>query len=109
MYRYDFPAAEGQGRARSDRFTSVFCLKSQVANSFIDLFSSVASLGMPLVLSYPSDGLLTKTDNSITEIGGKYMRLKTIESFGANHSTLGASKGLTTKSATENLYVYLPS
>ena len=109
MYRYDYPSAEGQGRTRSDRFTSVFCLKSQVSDSFTDLFASIASLEVPLVLSYPSDGLLAKTGNLIPEIGGRYMKLKTIESFGANHSTLGASKGLTTKSATENLYVYLPN
>lgn len=108
MYRYDFPAVQGLGRVRADRSSSIFCLKSRVADSFDELFSSAAFLGLPLVLSYPSDGLLSKTGNSITDIGQEHMKLKVIESFEADHSTMGASKGPKTKSATENLYVYLP-
>ena len=109
MYKYDYPGAKGFGKIRPDRFSSVFCLKSQVEVSFSNLFASVSSLGLPLVLSYPSDRLLSKTGSSVQRIGGQHMKLKTIESFGASHSTLGASKGLKTKSATENLYVYLPN
>lgn len=109
IYKYDYPSAEGLGRVRSDRFSSVFCLKAQVEKSFSDLFMAISSLGVPLVLSYPSDGLLSRTGNSVLGIGDQSMKLKTTESFGASHSTLGASKGLKTKSATENLYVYLPN
>lgn len=108
MYLYDYPISEGQGRVRGGRFVSNFCLMTQVADSFTDLFSSTASLGLPLVLSYPSDGLLSKAGHSVAAIGDNDMRLKKIESLGASHSTLGASKGLTTKTATENIYVYVP-
>ena len=109
MYRYDYPTSFGAGRVRDDRFSSSFCLRTQVADSFTELFSSIAALQIPLVLSYPSDGLLSKTGNSVRGIGGKHMQLKAVESFNVTHSTLGASKGLTTKSAPENLYVYVPN
>jgi adenine-specific DNA-methyltransferase len=108
MYLYDYPISEGQGRVRGSRFVSNFCLMTQVADSFTDLFSSAASLGLPLVLSYPSEGLLSKSGHSVATIGEQHMRLKKVESLGASHSTLGASKGLTTKNATENIYVYIP-
>jgi adenine-specific DNA-methyltransferase len=109
MYRYDYPGSYGAGRVREDRFNSSFCLKTQVGRSFDELFSSTAALGIPLILSYPSDGLLSKTGYAVREIGAQHMRLKSVESFSANHSTLGASKGTTTKSTTENLYVYVPN
>ena len=108
MYRYDYPESLGTGRARSDRFTSSFCLKTQVESSFRELFSTVAALQIPLVLSYPSDSLLSKADGSLSSIGSEYMRFLAVESFPAEHSTMGASKGSTTKSATENIYVYAP-
>ena len=109
MYRYDYPESIGVGRVRPDRFVSSFCLKTQVADSFQKLFAAVAAQGLPLVLSYPSEGLLSRTETSIAEIGSNYMSLKTVRSFGAQHSTMGASKGTMTKSATENIYVYTPT
>lgn len=108
MYRYDYPDSLGAGRARSDRFTSSFCLKTQVESSFRELFSTVGALQVPLILSYPSDSLLSQAEGSLADIGSKYMRLVAAESFAAEHSTMGASKGSTTKSATENIYVYAP-
>lgn len=108
MYQYDYPSAEGMGRARSDRFASPFCLKTEVGESFESLFRAIAALDLPLVLSYPSNGLLTHTDETVEGIGSNYMQLKLVESFSACHSTMGASKGATTKIATENIYVYIP-
>jgi adenine-specific DNA-methyltransferase len=78
-------------------------------NSFTQLFSSAAEQELPLILSYPSEGLLSAAGSSVAEAAAPFMQLKNHESFGANHSTLGASKGATTKSATENLYVYTPN
>lgn len=109
MYRYDYPSSAGQGRVRDDRFTSSFCLKSQVKDSFSRLFSSVSDLGLPLILSYPSEGLLAAAGSSVVEIADGHMRLQKTETFGTDHSTLGASKGATTKSAMENIYVYVPN
>jgi adenine-specific DNA-methyltransferase len=109
LYRYDFPDSHGEGRVRGDRFVSPFSLKTKVAESFAELFSTVAALKLPLVLSYPSDGLLSRTGRSIPEIAADYMTIKTTECFSIDHSTMGASKGSTTKSAKENLYVCVPS
>jgi adenine-specific DNA-methyltransferase len=108
MYLYDYPTSCGAGRTRSDRFISSFCLKTEVEASFHELFSAVASLGVPLVLSYPSHSLLSQAQASLVDVGAEHMHLKTVESFDTQHSTLGASKGATTKSATENVYVYVP-
>ena len=43
------------------------------ADSFQKLFAAVAAQGLPLVLSYPSEGLLSRTETSIAEIGSNYM------------------------------------
>ncbi len=108
MYQYDYPESAGAGRVRSDRFVSPFCLKTQVAESFASLFAAVAAHDVPLVLSYPSEGLLSTTGTTIEDIAVDHLSLKTALSFGTQHSTMGASKGATTKSATENIYVYTP-
>ena len=108
MYHYDYPESIGAGRARSDRFVSPFCLKTQVTESFKELFAAVAAHKVPLVLSYPSEGLLAAADATVTDIGADYMSLKAALSVGIHHSTLGASKGATKKCATENIYVYVP-
>lgn len=109
LYRYDFPGANGNGRVRPDRSSTAFCLKSQVANAFKDLFASVADLRIPMILSYPTAGLLTSTGATIQSVMPSNLDLVSTTSFLAEHSTLGASTGRTTKTATENLYVFSPS
>lgn len=105
LYRYDYPDALGAGRVRSDRFSTGFSLKSQVRASFHDLCRSVARLGAPLVVSYPSNGLLQQTGVSPDAIARQYFNNVTIDSIEARHSTMGASAGSSKKAATENLYV----
>jgi adenine-specific DNA-methyltransferase len=63
---------------------------------------------IPLVLSYPTSGLLDCVNGSASKIAGEYFRSVHTLSFEANHSTMGASKGASTKPATENLYVCIP-
>lgn len=105
LYRYDYPDASGMGRNRSDRFTTGFSLKSAVVSSFHDLCRNVSRMQTPLIISYPSSGLLTKCDITVVDIARKYFDRIEIKSFNANHSTLGGSTGSSKKSATENLYV----
>ena len=108
LYRYDFPSSSGAGRVPSSRFTSTFSLKTGIVEAFTDLMTSVSEMNLPLILSYPSDSLLSKIGSSIPEIADGLARIASTESFDAEHSTLGASNGSKHKNATENLYVILP-
>lgn len=105
LYRYDYPDASGAGRNRSDRFTTGFSLKSAVVASFHDLCRNVARMRVPLVVSYPSAGLLATCDLTVADIAGEYFAEVETLSFNANHSTMGGSTGTSKKMATENLYV----
>ncbi len=64
------------------------------------------SIGTPLVVSYPSNGLLQQTGTTPDAIACQYFSRVTIESVEARHSTMGASPGSSKKVATENLYVF---
>ncbi len=107
LYRYDFPDSSGAGRNRSDRFTTGFSLKSSVVASFHDLCRNVARMRVPLVISYPSSGLLGDAGETVSDIALQYFGNVQTLSYTANHSTMGASTGTSKKSATENLYVCL--
>ncbi|GAA3040249.1 DNA adenine methylase [Microbacterium dextranolyticum] len=107
LYRYDFPDSSGAGRNRSDRFTTGFSLKSAVVASFHDLCRNVSRMRVPLVISYPSSGLLDDAGVTVPEIARQYFGNVQTRSYNANHSTMGASTGASKKSATENLYVCL--
>lgn len=105
LYRYDYPDSSGAGRNRSDRFTTGFSLKSAVVASFHDLCRNVSRMRVPLVVSYPSAGLLAELGLTVADIANEYFTdVKTL-SFEANHSTMGGSTGKSKKTATENLYV----
>lgn len=105
LFRYDYPDASGAGRNRSDRFTTGFSLKSAVVASFADLCRNVSRMGVPLVISYPSAGLLGDAGTSVELIAKEYFKSVSNRPISANHSTMGASTGESKKSATENLYV----
>lgn len=105
LYRYDFPDSSGAGRSRSDRFTTGFSLKTAVVASFHDLCRNVSRLRIPLVVSYPSSGLLSQAGTSVDAVARQYFAGVQTLSFDAEHSTMGASSGSSKKSATENLYV----
>ncbi|WP_249776519.1 DNA adenine methylase [Leifsonia sp. C5G2] len=107
LYRYDYPDSSGAGRNRSDRFTTGFSLKSAVVASFHDLCRNVSRMRVPLVISYPSSGLLGDAGVTVVEIALQYFGNVQTRSYTANHSTMGASTGASKKSATENLYVCL--
>lgn len=105
LYRYDFPGAAGQGRARPDRFSTDFCLITRVVDAFTALFDVVADLKIPLVLSYPTSGLLDAAGSDIATLASTRLEILATDTFSAEHSTLGASQGTKTKGALENLYV----
>lgn len=105
LYRYDYPDSVGAGRVRSDRFTTGFSLKSSVRASFHDLCRNVSRMELPLIVSYPTGGLLELTGLTFKEVANTYFAEVEVSAISAQHSTMGASSGSPKKTATENLYV----
>lgn len=108
LYRYDFPASQGVGRYRPDRFQTPFSLVRNVEDAFRRLFAGVAKRGLPLVLSYPDNGLLHRGDTRVTALLEEHFSIRNAYHITLQHSTLGASSGSRTKSALEGVYVCVP-
>jgi adenine-specific DNA-methyltransferase len=104
LYRYDYPDSVGQGRYRADRQPSQFSIMSTAVGAFEDLFDAVAARGLPLVLSYPENGLATHRVD-LVRLLERYFTVETVLEVPLDHSTLGGSKGPTTKAARERIYV----
>jgi len=107
LYRYDFPTSKGVGRTPEPRSVSAFSLKSKVVAALGQLRDAIADLGVPLILSYPSSGLAATKETTVHDLLAQRFAVTT-ESFTAQHSTLGASKGSSRKQVTENIYVCRP-
>jgi len=108
LYRYDFPDSEGVGRYRPDRFNTPFSLARNVDDAFRRLFESIAKRDLPLVLSYPDNGLLHRDGRRVTDLLEEHFMIKQAHHITLQHSTLGASKGSHIKSALEGVYVCVP-
>lgn len=102
---YDYPASIGEGRYRNGRYVSPFCRLSDVADAFDRLFDGAKSLGVPLVLSYPSDGMLQQAGIDVEEFVRDSFARVDVRSFANTHSTLGASKGAAKKTTYEYIFV----
>lgn len=105
LYRYDFPEARGQGRNRPDGFITNFSQKSGVESAFRALFRGARRLDLPLVVSYPENGLLSTTGSNLADVAQEYFSTIDVQKVAASHSTLGASKGSQKKAAVEQLFV----
>lgn len=108
LYRYDFPESVGAGRYRTDRSPSRFSLATQVVDSFSQLLEQLSSRGIPLVLSYPSDGLIQRVGSDLEGLVGEHMRITRHIRISTTHSTLGAQRDGVQKDKEENLYVCVP-
>lgn len=104
LYRYDFPDSVGQGRYRSDRVPSQFSILSMAEHAFGGLFAAIASRGLPLILSYPENGLVTRRVDLVKLLEAHFAVERILE-VPLAHSTLGNSTGHTTKAARERIYV----
>ena len=105
LYRYDFPDSVGKARARSDRFSTGFCLATAVESSLEELVESTARLDRPLVLSYPSDGLLASRGLEVSEVIERHRPVSNVISIPHRHSTMGGSGGSKIKEIVEKIYV----
>lgn len=105
LYRYDFPESRGLGRVRQDTFSSSFSRKSLVVQSMRELLRQVSRYNLPLVVSYPTNGLLSQAGTTLSEIAGDYFPYVEVHSIASDHSTLGASSGARRKATIEQLIV----
>jgi adenine-specific DNA-methyltransferase len=105
LYLYDYPGATGEGRYRQGRFRTGFSLASEVGSSFQLLIQRIAARGLPLVLSYPASGLLTRCHVEVADLLASEFRRVSVEEVEADHSTFGASTGSRSKKAMERIYV----
>jgi adenine-specific DNA-methyltransferase len=105
LYLYDYPSCTGAGRYRGDRPSTGFSLVTRVEDEFRRLFGALAAREKPLVLSYPSDGLLWKAGVDVEELIREYFVLTEHTRVEAQHSTLGASSGAHQKATQESIYV----
>ncbi len=62
-------------------------------------------MAVPLVVSYPTGGLLDQTGTTFRDVANRYFLNVDVTALDAQHSTMGASSGASKKTATENLYV----
>ena len=104
--KYDYPEITGKGEYRRNRFVSRFSLASEVVAAFEEMIQTAALLPSSLMISYPSDGLLRESSETILRL----MR----ENFAVvrdpilirhKHSTMGGSKGTQKRLVTEHIYL----
>lgn len=111
LARYDYPLAVGKGRYRPDRFVTPFSLKKQVTQSFERLARGVACTHSVLILSYPSNGLLSFCEGG--DVGAVLKRhfasVELAVRKATTHSTLGARHGAQRSEVDELIYVAQPS
>jgi len=107
LVRYDYPSSSGAGRYRPDRFTTPFSLKTKVRPAFKSLFEEISNRGWTLVLSYPSSGLLHRTDSQpLDDLLSKYFPRVTRSLVSPTlHSTLGARHGAARTSVSEMVWL----
>ena len=108
LYLYDYPDSKGAGRYRSDRFVTPFSRVTTVRRSFEKLFGLIAEAQIPLVLSYPANGLFETRNGPVVDLLQESFSSVANTPIDHYHSTLGASNGQRSKATQENLYVCIP-
>jgi adenine-specific DNA-methyltransferase len=109
LCRYDYPGAKGRGRVHdAPRPKSRYSRASTVVEAFIEFFELMKRIAKPLVLSYPSHGLLHTRGSSPLRLAEPWFRLESHVTLNHVHSTLGASKGSSRNPVVEHIYSFVP-
>jgi adenine-specific DNA-methyltransferase len=110
LHRYDYPTVSGRGRYRPDRHVTTFSQRRGVAAAFDALCAGAARLDCALVLSYPSDGLLSRYGKGdvTTILGRHFPRVRVALCRPLTHSTLGSAHGVRDNTVEERVYVAMP-
>jgi adenine-specific DNA-methyltransferase len=103
---YDYPERTGSGLYRQNRYSSPFCLKSQVIGALTRIMQGVSSIGADLVMSYPENGLLADSKTTLYGLLKDHFNSVSIAAeIPHKHSSLGASKGVEKLPVTEVIFV----
>jgi adenine-specific DNA-methyltransferase len=109
MYLYDYPRVTGVGRVRENRFRSAFSVATEAPRALTDCLDAIASRGLNLVLSYPSNGLLQRAGSrTVADLVEERFVLVKVIAIDHVHSTFGASKGAAASAVVEQLFVGRP-
>lgn len=103
---YDYPKTDGKGLYRGARFRSSFSLARQVERSFELMIASAGRVGLNLMVSYPSNGLLPNSLERIPDLMAEHF--KEVDKpiiIPHKHSTLGGSKGTQKEDVEECIFI----
>jgi adenine-specific DNA-methyltransferase len=105
IVKYDYPDCTGKGRYRSDRFSTGFSLRAKVSQEMRHFTKASAALRAQLYLSYPTNGLLYKTGDTVKDVlGESYPFVEKVASVPLKHSTMGGAPGVAAVMVTEDVY-----
>lgn len=106
LIKYNYPPSIGVGRYPPDRFRSKFSLKTEVLSEITDLAHGIKKLGSQFILSYPENGIIENTQDTIYRIlNNLFSHVELAHSIPHNHSTMGASKGNVKQSVNEMIFI----
>jgi adenine-specific DNA-methyltransferase len=107
LERYDYPASEGLGRYRPDRFTGPFARKRGVVDAMHTLCQRISERDSILVLSYPSSGLLTGALGCDVDalLGEYFSDVERVLEVPARHSTMGSRHASANQDVIEFVWV----
>lgn len=68
LVKYDYPVIKYKGRYRTDRYQSEYCIKTEVASAFTEMFRRVKKKGLDLLLSYSNSDTNTINADELIRI-----------------------------------------
>lgn len=68
LVRYDYPELKYKGRYRTDRYQSEYCIRTEVANAFTNMFSEMRDREQDMILSYSNSKTNTIDYKELVEI-----------------------------------------
>jgi adenine-specific DNA-methyltransferase len=109
LHAYRFTDSHGEGRLPTDRATSDFCYATRVETAFRETAGALFNAGVPVLVSYPSNGLLSGDRGSVPTLLASLGELVEHRKFSHRHSRLGGGRsGPWSKEAEENLLLVKP-
>jgi adenine-specific DNA-methyltransferase len=103
LFLYRFPEVSGVGIYPTDRFTSVYSIKSQAVNAYQNLFAEAARVADGMVLSFPENTFLGKTEEVLLPLLDANHVVRSIQRLPHSHSSLGGTPGFASTAVVELL------
>lgn len=106
LISYRYPRTVGVGRYPARRFQTPFSQVTAVNGAMNDLVTLSATLGVPLLLSYPSNGLYCRSGYDVRSLlESAYRKVSMEHEILRLHSTFGGVKGVARREVTEQIYL----